>query len=315
MADKQKALLFFNPKSGHSKAEQHRDLIRKHFSDHNIDLETIIVPIPEDEIKDIIDSAIATGVNYFLAAGGDGTVSMISTHLVGKDIPVGILPLGTGNLLAKTLHVPQKLEPALELITSDEHEIVKMDTFKLNDRFFLMNVSVGVSSKVMESVDSEQKQQMGFFAYLFNFFQQIFGLKLHRIFVDCDHQKTSYLASEILITNIGTAGVDPLTWSEDISFTDGIMDLLIFRAANLWDILGLVVSIFTKKGKFNPEVKFLKVNEYCRIDSPSPLQVQADGDLIGETPFEIEINPGSLSIFAGNDHQTNKHEGDKHENI
>lgn len=315
MADKQKALLFFNPKSGHSKAEQHCELISKHFSDHNFDLETIIVPKSHDTLAAIIDSAIATGVKYFVAAGGDGTVSMISTHLVGKEIPIGIIPLGTGNLLAKTMHVPQKLEHALELITSDEHEMVKMDTFKLKGRYFLMNVSVGVSSKVMESVGSEQKQRLGFFAYLINFIQQILGLKLHRIFVECDHQKTSYLASEILITNIGTAGVEPLTWSEDISLTDGIMDLLIFRAANVRDILGLVVSVFAKKGKSNPEVKFLKVNEYCRIDSPSLLQIQADGDVIGETPFEIEIYPGSLMIFAGKDHQTNQHEGDIHENL
>lgn len=315
MASNSKAMMFYNPQSGHSKEELQCEQISAHFSDHQIDLETIIVPKPEDEIKTIIDSAITEGVNLFLAAGGDGTVSMISTHLVGTEIPVGIIPLGTGNLLAKTLHIPQKLEHALDLITSAEHEMVKIDTFKLKDRYFLMNVSVGISPKIMESVGSDQKQQLGFFAYLINFIQQILGLKLHQIFVDCDHQRTSYLASEILITNIGTAGVDPLTWSEDISLIDGSMDLLIFRAANLLDILGLVVSVFTKKGKLNPEVKFLKVNEYCRIDSLSPLQIQADGDVIGETPFEIEIYPGSLSIIAGKDHQTNQHEGDNHGSV
>lgn len=303
MADNQKVLLFFNPKSGHSKTDQHCELFSKHFSDHNIELETIIVPKPDAEIKTIIDSAIANGVNLFIAAGGDGTVSMVSTHLVGSEIPVGIIPLGTGNLLAKTLHIPQKLEHALELITSSNHEKVKIDTFKLDGRFFLMNVSVGVSPKIMESVGSDQKQQLGFFAYLINFIQQILGLKLHRVYVDCDHQKTSYLASEILITNIGTAGVEPLMWSEDISLTDGTLDLLVFRATNLWDILGLVASIFARKGKFNPVVKFMKVNDYCRIDSLSPLHTQADGDVIGETPFEIQVFPSSLSIIAGKDYQ------------
>lgn len=294
-----KAMLFFNPKSGHSKTVHLCDHISSHFSKHNIDLETIIVPKPDHEIKSIIDAAIAEGVRLFVAAGGDGTVSMISTHLVGTQIPIGIIPLGTGNLLAKALDIPLKLENALGLITSDDHEMVKIDTFKMDDRHFLLNISVGISPKIMESVDSEDKQRLGFFAYLINFIQQILGLKVHRLSIEYDHQKSTYNASEILITNIGTAGVEPLTWSEEILLDDGTLDLLIFRAANIFDILGLVISVFTKKGKLNPLVKFLKVTEYCRIESQTPLNTQADGDVIGDTPFEVHICPRSLTIIAG----------------
>jgi len=310
MAEYQKALLFYNPKSGHSNPGQHCELIKTHFSKHDITLETIFVPKPHQELQTIIEEAIAEGVRLFIAAGGDGTVSMISSHLVGKDIPVGIIPLGTGNLLAKVLGIPLKLEQALELITADQHTLTKIDTFKLNGRHFLMNVSIGVSPNIMESVDSQQKQRLGFSAYLINFIRQILGLKMHRVYIDCDHNSYSYQASEILITNIGTAGVDPLTWSEDILLNDGTMDLLIFRAANLWDILGLLVSVFAKKGKFNPKVKFVKVKNYCKIESPSPLPTQADGDVVGETPFEIFVVPSSLSIIVGKDCPLNHKEGE-----
>jgi YegS/Rv2252/BmrU family lipid kinase len=299
MTPSTKAMLFFNPKSGHSKTEQLPRKISAHFAQHNIDLETIVVPKSHTELNQIMNSAISDGVNLFVAAGGDGTVSMISTHLVGTQIPIGIIPLGTGNLLAKALDIPLKLEQALDLITSDEHETVKIDTFKMDHRHFLLNISVGVSPRIMESVDSDDKQRLGFFAYLINFIQQIFGLKVHRVSIDYDHQLTSFSASEILITNIGTAGVEPLTWSEDILLDDGTLDLLVFRAANIIDILGLVVSIFTKKGKYNPLVKFLKVTEYCRIESQTPLNTQADGDVIGDTPFEVHICPRSLTIIAG----------------
>lgn len=310
MAESPKALLFYNPKSGHSNPEKHCELINSHFSKHEITLETIIVPKPHHELQTIIDKAISEGVRLFIAAGGDGTVSMISSHLVGKDIPVGIIPLGTGNLLAKVLRIPLKLEQALELITSDQHTVTYIDTFRLDGRYFLMNVSIGVSPNIMESVGSQQKQQLGFFAYLINFVQQILGLKLHRVYIDCDHKKYSFQASEIIITNIGTAGVDPLSWSEDILLNDGAMDLLIFRAANLWDILGLLISVFAKKGKFNPIVKFLSVQNYCRIESQSTLHTQADGDVVGETPFEIFVVPSSLSIIVGKDCPLNHQEGE-----
>lgn len=311
----EKAVLFYNPQSGHSATDQHCDKIRTHFAHHGIELKTVLVPKPYEEIKAIVDSAISNNVGLFIAAGGDGTVSMISTHLVGKDYPLGIIPLGTGNLLSKAMDIPQKFDQALDLITSDEHEQVKMDTFKLDDLFFLMNISVGVSPKVMESVDSEQKQKLGFLAYLINFIQQILGLKLHRVFIECDHQKSSHLASEILITNFAPAGLEAFTQSENISLNDGIMDLLIFRAANIMDLFRLVISIFTKKRKFNPEMKSFKVNKYCRVESQSPLPIQADGDIVGETPFEIHVIPSSLTIIAGKDHIGNHNNGGTHENL
>ncbi|MBW6465092.1 MAG: diacylglycerol kinase family lipid kinase [Brevefilum sp.] len=294
-----KAVLFYNPQSGHSKGNHQCDEIRTHFIQHGIDLETVIVPLPHDEIKSIVDSAISNRVDLFIAAGGDGTVSMISTHLVGKDYPLGIIPLGTGNLLSKVLNIPQKLEEALALITNEEYDQVKIDTIKLGDRYYMLNVSIGVSPKIMESVDSNQKQKLGVFAYLINFIQQILGLKLHRVFIECDHQKSSHLASEILITNIGTAGVEPLMWSEDISLNDGKMDLLIIRATNIRDLFRLIVSIFTKKSKLYSKIKFFNVDDYCRIESQSPLHIQADGDIIGETPFEIHVIPSSLTLIAG----------------
>jgi YegS/Rv2252/BmrU family lipid kinase len=315
MSEPKKALLFFNPKSGHSKEEHHRELIQNHFVEHQINLETILVPKPYEELKAIVDQAISDGVDLFLVAGGDGTASMVSTHLVGKDIKLGVIPLGTGNLLAKALNVPQKIEDALDLITSSSHSMVKMDTFKMGDNFHLLNVSVGISPEVMGDVDSDEKQQLGFFAYFISFIQKILGLKLHRTYIDCDHQHSSVLASEILVTNIGTVGVDPLTWSEDISLNDGVMDLLIFRAVNIWDILGLVVSIFAKKGKFNPAIKFMKVREYCRIETQTPMRTQADGDVIGKTPFEIKIFPSSLKIIAGKNHHANSSKGVHHETL
>jgi diacylglycerol kinase (ATP) len=310
-----KAVLFYNPQSGHSKGNHQCDEIRNHFIRHGVDLETVFVPLPYDEIKSIVDSAISNRVDLFIAAGGDGTVSMISTHLVGKDYPLGIIPLGTGNLLSKVLKIPQKLEQALALITDEERDQVKIDTIKLGDRYYLLNVSVGISPRIMESVNSQQKQKLGFFAYLINFIQQILGLKLHRVFIESDHQKSSHLASEILITNIGTAAVEPFTWSEDISLNDGIMDLLIFRAVNIWDISRLLFSIFTKKCKINPEVKFCKVNEYCRVESQSPLHIQADGDIVGETPFEIHVIPSSLTLIAGKEHIANLNHGGTYEKL
>lgn len=309
-----KALLFFNPKSGHSEVGSQWGFINKHFLERGIELHTIFVPLPDEVIKAIIDSAISVGVDLFIAAGGDGTVSLVGTHLVGKKFPLGIIPLGTGNLLSKSLRIPQKIDQALELITDKERSTVKIDTLYSNDRHFLMNISVGVSPKVM-GIGSDQKQKYGTFAYIHNLIQEAFNLKTHRVNIEIDGKNRSYHATEVLITNIKTAGIDPLTWSEDILLDDGVLDLLIIKAQSFSDLAHLILSVFKKSVKTNPEVKFLKVNKYCRIETQFPLKTQADGDVFGHTPIEVHVAPQSLAIIAGIDYELQKQERGKNENI
>jgi YegS/Rv2252/BmrU family lipid kinase len=310
-----KAVLFYNPLAGHSKEDRQCKLIKEHFANHDIDLQTVFVPKPYADLKAMIDSAVSDGAELFIAAGGDGTVSMIGTHLVGKDLPFGIIPLGTGNLLSKALHIPQKLEDALNLVTQNDNDLIKIDTIKSGDRYYTMNISIGLSPQIMESVDSEKKRKLGFFAYLIRFGRQIFGLKLHRVYIEYDQKKTSYLASEILVTNIGTAGREPLKWSEDISLCDGSLDLLVFRTAKVGNLFRLFISVFTKQCRVNPEVKFFKVYDYCRVDSQTTLITQADGDIIGETPFEVRVIPSSLTIIAGKDQIITHKNGGTHEKL
>jgi len=234
-----------------------------------------------------------------VAAGGDGTASLVSNKIVGTEVPLAIIPLGTGNLLAKQLNIPLKLEKALELIVAPDHEIVEIDTINFNDRNYLMNLSVGISPKIMETTPSSEKQRLGVFSYIIHFIHHLLGLQLQRVTLEFDHQMSTHLASEVLITNIGIAGIDPLIWSEDVLLNDNVLDLLIFRAHNFSDFVRLLISIFTKKGKKSPEIKFHKIREYCRIESHSPMRIQADGDVIGTTPAEIFVKPSSLKIIAG----------------
>lgn len=298
MAAYSKAILFYNSKAGNAREGKQQQIILDHFKQHLIDLEVVTLPKSPTEIDDLVSAAMEDNIDLIIAAGGDGTVALVSNRLVGTQTPLGIIPLGTGNLLAKQLAIPLKLESALGLITKNDHNIVEIDTLKYNNRHYLMNISIGISPKIMETTNSNTKQRYGFFSYLVHFIQQILGLKLEKVLVEYDHQKKTYMAAEVLIANIGTAGIEPLVWSEDVSLTDGTMDLLIFRAANFTDIMGLLYSIFTKKGKRNPGIKFHQVKEYCLIETPTPLPIQADGDVIGHTPAIIHLVPNSLRIIA-----------------
>ena len=294
------AILFYNENSGQSDIVHHIKAIQDHFSKMNISLEIVNIIESIKDIDSIIQDAIINNVDLFIAAGGDGTVSLIASPLVGTDKPLGILPIGTGNLLAKELKIPLSIENALSVITSPNSERFELDTFTLNGQHYLLNVSAGVTPKIMANTPSEAKKRFGFFAYLVNFTQQLLGMKLERFNIDFDNHQETLLASEIIITNGRYMGVEPLEWADDIAINDGKLDIMIIRATNIIDILNLVISVFSKKKRINTVIKSMAFTDYCRIETPSPLVVQADGDLVGKTPIEICIKSKSLTIIVPN---------------
>lgn len=292
------AILFYNTKSGHSRKGRQLDQIKTHFEKHNIPLEIIEFPVPGENILKTVGQINAENADLFIAAGGDGTISLLSNQLINTDKPLGIIPLGTGNLLAQELKIPLNLDKALAIITNENSNTFVMDTIMLEDRRCLLNVSVGLIPKVMKSTKSKEKQRFGIFAYIVNFFQQFLGLKRHRFFIDYDQKKISFTASEVLITNGRSAGVESLKFSENIGIDDGHLDLFIIRATNLYDVINLVVSLFSKKDRQDDIMKHIQFSDFCRIETQTPLAIQADGDTIGETPVEIKILPKSLRIIV-----------------
>ncbi len=298
MAAYKKALLFYNEKSGQIDNDQLLPKIQQFFKDHQIALQTEFLPQPQSSMHALIDQAIKDGMDLFVAAGGDGTVSMVGDVLANTEYPLGILPLGTGNLLAKQLKIPLKLENALEVLISPDSVMLGIDTFSFDDRDFLLNLSVGISSQIMEITPSEEKKRLGAFAYLFHFLQQLLGLKLYRFNIEIDDRLMSLHASEVMITNSRTIALEPLEWSEDVYINDGELDLFTVRAVNLLDVLGFVISVFTKRTWKNPIIHHFRIKEYCQIESSHPLPIQADGDPVGFTPLKVLVHPISLKIIV-----------------
>ncbi len=301
MTDYRSAVLFYNTESGHSKKGRQLEQIKAHFEKHNISLDIIKFPVPGEDIGETLDKISPDQADLFIAAGGDGTASLLSNKVINTGKSFAILPLGTGNLLAQELKIPINLNKALEITTANNPKTLMMDTIELEDRYCLLNVSAGLTPKVMKSTQSSEKQRFGLLAYIASFFQEFLGLKRHRFFVEYDEHNMSFVASEVLITNGESAGVETLKLSDNIKLNDGQLDLFIIRAKNFYDVINLVISLFTKKRKQNDVMKHVKFSKYCRIETQTPLPTQADGDTIGETPIEIKVLPKSMKIIVSED--------------
>jgi len=260
-----KAALYYNENAGQSDALHQIDLIQSHFNKHNIPLRVITLPKSYSDLQTITKQAISDNVDLFLAAGGDGTISLVGSQLVGTGKAMGILPIGTGNMIAKELNIPRDLQNALSLITDQNSELIQLDTMRLADRNYILNLSVGVSPRVMNDTPDEEKKRLGFFAYFIHLFEQLLGLKLERFYLDYDNRQESIIASEILITNGRLMSIERFEWAENISINDGILDIFSIRAANMLDFMSFVFSSITRRNYKNPIIKNLHFNQYCRI--------------------------------------------------
>lgn len=292
------AILFYNKKAGQSDFDRQMALIQNHFTQHDISLEIIGFPQSIGEMEKAISEAISKGADLFIAAGGDGTISLVSSPLVGTGKPIAILPIGTGNILAKELKIPLHLKSALNLITNKDSDLIQLDAIKLTDRYYILNLSIGVSPKVMNETQVEEKKRLGFFAYFIHLFEELLGLKLERFYLDYDQKHETVVASEILITNGRLMSIEPLEWSEDVSINDGILDIFTIRAANMIDFFSVLFSAATNRKHKNPIIKSMRFSQYCKIETQTPLMVQADGDPIGKTPVEIWIEPQALNVIV-----------------
>jgi diacylglycerol kinase (ATP) len=119
----------------------------------------------EERIAEIVRGVLNRDFDMFIAAGGDGTVSGVADALIGTGIQLGIIPVGTGNSLARELGIPLKLEDAIDLLTG-EHTMARIDAMHVGDRYFVLNVSVGISALMMRDTKREDKRRFGEIAYV-----------------------------------------------------------------------------------------------------------------------------------------------------
>jgi diacylglycerol kinase (ATP) len=183
-----------------------------------------------------------TGFDFdvIIAAGGDGTVRMV-LHAVASqklDIPVGIVPLGTGNLLARNLRIFEEnllidpIEKAIDIILKGES--VFIDLGLMNGHYFAAAAGCGPLSDALVAPQRRDKENWKMFAYAGSMMQTLADPPMH-LSVTADGEQFQVTASGIFITNIADLGVGML--SESASMHDGLLDLCILAPKEFTDFV------------------------------------------------------------------------------
>ena len=291
-----KTFFILNPVAGTTDAEQAAELIQSACSSRSLDYRIHKTSKGED-ISPVVADALSEGYQRFAALGGDGTVAMVAACLVGRNIPLGIMPGGSGNVLAKELAIPIDIAASLELLL-DSPKIRILDGMLANGKYYFLNVGAGVSSLTTKNTRREDKRKFGLVAYLWRGLEQIVRYSPRRFRVIADGEEYRYRASEVMVVNASIMGAPPFKWSPDIEPDDRSLEVCIITARKLKEVPRFMLDVLLDRQESSPYINCVPVRKEVYLDVSNPLPVQGDGEIIGTTPVKVAVIPAALHVIV-----------------
>jgi YegS/Rv2252/BmrU family lipid kinase len=251
---------------------------------------------PEDTGRGLAEAALAGQVDLVLASGGDGTVTACAEGLAGSGVPLGVLPAGTGNLLARNLGLPLSLEEALAVGLGGTDR--RLDVGTANGRVFVAMAGLGFDAELLDSTGEPLKRRLGWAAYALSGLRHLADRPV-RASVRADGGPVlRRRASSVLIGNVGAlqGGVRLLPGAEP---DDGVLDLLVLTARGLagWALLATDLLLRRRRTRHVARIAFRDL--HVVLDRPQLWEL--DGEVIGRTrQLRVTVRPGALLVRVPN---------------
>ena len=285
-----------NPVAGTSNPDQVKDVLTQTLTQRDLPFQ-LYQTAPDDSIKTLASQAVADGFNWIWAAGGDGTVSAVANGLINKEAVMGVIPIGTGNVLARELGIPLQVRDACQTLL-DNSQVRKIDAIQVEDNYYLLTVSAGVGSKTMAETGRSQKRNLGRLAYMINGLKLILNRPIWTFRVAVDGKSYRIRATEIIAANAGIIGYKVLRWGKDIQVDDGQVELCYVQVNSAQAFLRALRGAALDQQDQVMELSCLSAQQEILIESNSQLPVQGDGDPIGTTPVYIQVIPKAISMLV-----------------
>lgn len=243
--------------------------------------------------SELTRQALAEGATCIIAVGGDGTVNEIARAMIHSNAVLGIVPKGSGNGLARELHIPMDARRALDLIA--KQHISTIDCCKANERIFFCTCGVGFDAAVSQKFANEKRR--GSLTYIKNTIEEYLSYKPEPYELLVDNQTIKEKAFLVACGNASQYGNNAFI-APHANIQDGQMDITILSPFTPLDIAPLAIQLFTKQIDRNSKIKTLKGKEVVIIRQ-KPGVMHLDGEpVMAESRIEISMIPRSLRVFT-----------------
>jgi diacylglycerol kinase (ATP) len=252
----------------------------------------------QDPGRAMTRKAVKEKVDLVLGAGGDGTIRVICSGLAGTGIPLGVIPAGTGNLLARNIGIPLDEAAALSVAFDGQNkaiDLVKITVDGQNTDHFAVMAGIGLDAKIMQGTNPDLKKTVGSAAYFVSAAQNAKHPALQTSVQLDGKLALRRRAHVIVVGNVGSLAANiPLI--PNAKPDDGLLDVLVASPRRFRDWVRLTARVVTRRHKPDPQLVQL-TGKTVKITVDRSDRYQMDGDPAGECrSLEAEVQPGALTL-------------------
>ena len=260
------------------------------------------------DARRIAEAARGDGYDVMVSHGGDGTAMQVAAGIAGSGIALGLVPGGTGNVLAGNLQLPRAAARAARaLLTAHPHPI-DLGVVERDDgpHYFAVACGTGFDAQLMADTGIAAKRRWKVGAYMARAAMTLGSVRsaAHRVTVD--GKAHDVRAAMLLVLNCGKLPPGFLKLRESLAPDDGWLDVVALDADGVMQSAMAVFGLLSRSGKRVWWGRGREVRVEV-VDGSTPRPVQLDGEVTGATPFEVKLLPGSLLVLVGPNYQGSRH--------
>jgi YegS/Rv2252/BmrU family lipid kinase len=293
-----KAILISNPKTGRygTRRRPNLETVCRHLRDHDLDVEIITTKAAGDATR-IAKEAAAEGYDDIIVSGGDGTINEVLQGMIGSKTRMGILPTGTGNVLARELKLPLNTNQAAEVIARGRTRTIYpgcvIDGRDQTKRYFLLMAGIGLDATVIKRVHPGLKKRIGKAAFWYSGLSELAGWQPIPFEIEIDNKK--YEATFAVIGKAagygGELSVTPRARIDQPEF-----EICVIESKSRLRYLRLLSHVM--RAGIPPNKTGIRFFHATRAQARGNTAVQIDGELLGDLPMSFEIAPHTIEVFV-----------------
>jgi YegS/Rv2252/BmrU family lipid kinase len=250
------------------------------------------VPDP-GRLEDELRAALAKKPDLVILGGGDGTISGLVDLLVGQDVILGVLPLGTANSFARTLGIPLDISGAVEVLRTGTPR--RIDLGMIDGDYFANCAALGISPQIAQTVPHGLKKVFGRLGYLAWACYQFTRFKPFTLIVGEGATAETFRVVEVRISNGSYLGGTDLVDAAEIDSGDIVVQAVIGHVKRRL-VKNWVASVFRHKARHEDTRNFH--GQALRIDTKPRLPISIDGEVLAQTPVTAKVAAGIIRVMA-----------------
>jgi diacylglycerol kinase (ATP) len=247
------------------------------------------------ELERTLHAATDLRPDLLVAGGGDGTIGAAARHLAHRDLALGLLPLGTTNNFARTIGIPLDLDAAVAVLRAGK--VIDVDLGVAGDLPFANHVGIGLSADVMLRAPRRLKRLTGRLAYPLTALALLTRHRPLRATVRADGREHAYTTHQLYVANGGFHAGRPITADTDAD--DKLLVAYPVGGPGRGDLLrNTARNAATGHRRSLGDEPFLAVGGELWVETDRPARVEVDGEICGDTPLRIALDPNALRVMA-----------------